>query len=304
MDIIDESLPWPAALLFPGSALPLSLQLYPELIQYYTPRSGHGRATECPDIMATDQDVVPLDYYEAPHSLQDMDSRTFSGLLTIGSFATISVLFTSALLSFITWRLIAWKSHYQSSIQHNQPLILVYQLLWADFLQSLGFLISFHWAAGRQITGPSGVCFAQGWLIQLGDVASAFFVLAIAVHTTAQVILSRSVSYRVLIYGIVGIWVFALLLTALAPIIGGRFIFLRAGMWVSYFPESLPCSRPPCTGIMADTHHSVGSRRSTRVCGCCSTTSGSLLSSSAPSSSTRQGSTLFTGLRPSGPVPS
>jgi hypothetical protein len=36
-----------------------------------------------------------------------------------------------------------------------------------------------------------------------------------------------------LVCGIVRIWKFALLLTSLAPIISGRFIFLRAGVWVS-----------------------------------------------------------------------
>lgn len=184
--------------------------------------------------MTTNSNGVPLAYYEAPNSLIGMDGTTYGGLIAIGCLATVSVLFTSVLLSFISWRMIVWKSHYTSFIGRNQPIVLIYQLILADFLQSLGFLISFHWASNHEIVGPNGGCFAQGWLIQLGDVASAFFVLAIAVHTTYQVTLSRSVSYSVFVCSILGVWTFAVLLTSLAPIIGGRYIFLRAGMWASH----------------------------------------------------------------------
>lgn len=174
---------------------------------------------------------VPSFYYEAPDSLLDMDDETHSGLIAIGVLATVSLVFTMALLSFISWRMIAWRSHYSSFIGRNQSIVLIYQLILADFLQSLGFIISFHWASQRSITGPDGACFTQGWLIQVGDVSSAFFVLAIALHTTYQVVLSRSLSHRAFLASVAGVWAFSLLLTSLAPIIGGRFIFQRAGVW-------------------------------------------------------------------------
>ncbi|KAI1373692.1 G protein-coupled glucose receptor regulating Gpa2-domain-containing protein [Hypoxylon crocopeplum] len=181
--------------------------------------------------MATNSDGIPSSYYEEPNSLISMSKGTYNGLLAIGTLATLSLLFTSALLSFITWRMITWKSHYTSAVGRNQSVVLIYQLILADFIQSLGFLISFHWVAERQIIGPNGTCFAQGWLIQLGDVASAFFVLAIAIHTTYQVILSKSLSYKGFICCILGIWGLSVLLTSLAPIIGGRYVFMRAGVW-------------------------------------------------------------------------
>ncbi|KAI1800075.1 G protein-coupled glucose receptor regulating Gpa2-domain-containing protein [Daldinia bambusicola] len=174
---------------------------------------------------------IPSEYFEPPNSLLDMQDRVYNGLLAIGTLATISLIFTSVLLSFVSWRMITWKSHYSSAVGRNQSVVLIYQLVLADFLQSLGFLISFHWVAERQIIGPNGACFAQGWLIQLGDVASAFFVLAIAVHTTYQVIISRSLSYRTFLCCVLGIWGLAVVLTSLAPIIGGRFVFERAGVW-------------------------------------------------------------------------
>ncbi|ETS76171.1 hypothetical protein PFICI_11558 [Pestalotiopsis fici W106-1] len=179
----------------------------------------------------TDSNGVPLAYYEPPHSLVNMSDSTYGGLLAIGFLATVSVLFTSVLLSFISWRMIVWRSHYNSFIGRNQSLVLIYQLILADFLQSLGFLISFHWAANREILGPNGACFAQGWLIQLGDVASAFFVLAIAIHTTYQIIYGRSLQYKTFVGMLIGVWGFATLLASLAPITSGRYVFLRAGMW-------------------------------------------------------------------------
>lgn len=178
-------------------------------------------------------------YEAAPEdSLLHMDNATFNGLLAIGCLATLSFMFTSGLLGFISWRMISWQRFYASSIGHNQSIVLIYQLLLADFLQSLGFLISFYWASEREIIGPSDACFVQGWLIQIGDVSSAFFVLAIALHTVYQVAFSKNLSHRGFLTAVSSVWGLALLLTSLAPIIGGRYIFERAGVWVSNFrPE-------------------------------------------------------------------
>ncbi|KAI1506172.1 G protein-coupled glucose receptor regulating Gpa2-domain-containing protein [Biscogniauxia marginata] len=181
--------------------------------------------------MATDKNGIPLSYYEAPNSLLVIDDKTHSGLLAVGALAAISVLFTTVLLCFITWRMISWRSHYTRSVGRNQCIVLIYQLILADFIQSLGFLISFHWAAEGKIIGPNGACFAQGWMIQAGDVSSALFVLAIAVHTMYQVMFGKSLSYNLFITMITGVWAVALLLTCLAPIVGGRFVFMRAGVW-------------------------------------------------------------------------
>ncbi|KAI0172244.1 G protein-coupled glucose receptor regulating Gpa2-domain-containing protein [Hypoxylon sp. FL1284] len=181
--------------------------------------------------MVMHDDGLPNSYYEAPNSLLSMDSSTYSGLLAIGALASISIAFTSALLGFITWRMINWKSHYTANISRNQSVLLIYQLLLADLLQSVGFLISFHWAAERDIIGPKDICFTQAWFIQLGDIASALFVLAIAFHTTYQVVRSKVFSHKHFVCSVIGVWGFALFLTSLVPIIGGRYVFLRAGVW-------------------------------------------------------------------------
>ncbi|KAK8093134.1 uncharacterized protein PG998_014535 [Apiospora kogelbergensis] len=171
--------------------------------------------------------------YEASpeDSLLHMDDSTFNGLLAIGCLALLSFLLTTSLLGFITWCMISWQKFYTSSIAHNQSIVLIYQLILADCLQSLGFLISFYWALEREIIGPSDACFVQGWLIQIGDVASAFFVMAIAVHTVYQVVFAKSLSHRGFFAAVSAVWGLALLLTSLVPVVGGRYIFERAGVW-------------------------------------------------------------------------
>jgi hypothetical protein len=183
--------------------------------------------------METDSNGVPLYYYRAPHSLQQMNTETYNGLLAIGTMASLSMILTSTLLIFITWRMFAWKSYYTTFVGRNQCVVLIYQLILADFIQSLGFIISFHWTSERRIIGPDGACFAQGWLVQMGDVASAFFVLAIALHTSSQVVLRKALSHRTFLLAILGIWLISLLLTIMAPIVGGRYVFQLAGSWVS-----------------------------------------------------------------------
>ena len=129
--------------------------------------------------------------------------------------------------------------------------MLIYQLILADLFQALGFVISFYWASQRRIEGPSSVCFAQGWLIQLGDVASGLFVLSVALHTCYQVTLSRSLRHGRFVAGVCGVWAFSVLLTVLAPGLGGRYVFLRAGSWVKR-PPSLFAFPPPCIFISSN----------------------------------------------------
>lgn len=50
---------------------------------------------------------IPAKYYDEPFTLESMSNTVYGGLLAIGIFATLSVVLTSALLSFITWRMIS-----------------------------------------------------------------------------------------------------------------------------------------------------------------------------------------------------
>lgn len=63
------------------------------------------------------------------------------GLIAVAVMATLSFIATLALICFITYRLVFWRSNYQRYIGYNQYIILIYNLVIADLQQSLAFLI-------------------------------------------------------------------------------------------------------------------------------------------------------------------
>ncbi|KAJ8606070.1 hypothetical protein MRB53_041225 [Persea americana] len=152
-----------------------------------------------------------------------MIAPAFAGLLS--AFATFG------LISFIIFRIIAWRRHYRTFIGYNQYVMLVLNLLIADLQQASSFLISWYWINERKILAPSSACFAQGWLIHSGDLSSAFFVLAIAVHTFMTAILNITIGHRTFYGAILVIWFMAYLMTFIGVAVHPGNYFVRAGAW-------------------------------------------------------------------------
>lgn len=171
-----------------------------------------------------------------PYSIDPLPADLQRGLWPIGICALLSVASSLGLLSWITYRLVAWRKHYRSYVGYNQYVLLIYNLLLADLLQSLSFLISFHWIHDGSMLAPSTACFTQAWLVQIGDVSSGMFVLAIALHTFFSVVKGRQFPFRSFLVGVVSIWVISLLLTIIGPAMHGQNYFTAAGAWVSIFP--------------------------------------------------------------------
>lgn len=65
------------------------------------------------------------------------------------------------------------------------------------------------------------------------DVASGFFVLAIAIHTWLGVVKGYKMPYFWFVVSILSIWAFALFLTVLGPALYQERYFARAAGWVS-----------------------------------------------------------------------
>lgn len=86
----------------------------------------------------------------------------------------MSLVSVTALLAFITQRMVSWRKHYRQYVGYNQYVILIYNLLLADLQQSVAFSISFHWLKIDKILAPTGACFIQAWFLQIGDVSSGF----------------------------------------------------------------------------------------------------------------------------------
>lgn len=170
-------------------------------------------------------------YFAYPNSLEKLTPVYRNGLIPITVFAMMSLLSVTVLLGFITHRLFAWRRHYREYVGYNQYVILIYNLLLADLQQSIAFSISFHWLRIDAILAPTASCFIQGWFLNLGDVASGFFVLAIAVHTWLGVIKGYKLPYIWFVIGILGIWFVSIVLTAIGPAMYQDRFFARAGGW-------------------------------------------------------------------------
>lgn len=179
------------------------------------------------------RDNLEKRYFPYPNSLDPLPPVYREGLIPVTIFAMMSLISVTALLIFITHRLVSWRKHYREYVGYNQYVILIYNLLLADLQQAIAFVMSFHWLRINKILAPTAPCFLQAWFLQIGDVSSGFFVLAIAIHTWLGVVKGYKVPYRWFIVSILGLWAFALTLTILGPAMYQSRFFGRAGGWVS-----------------------------------------------------------------------
>jgi hypothetical protein len=158
-----------------------------------------------------------------------------NGMIAMGYFGLLSAISTLMLLIFITHRMIFWKRFYDRPILKSQIFVLIYNLLLADFQQALSFLISFHWLVEDQIVA-SNMCFAQAWLIQIGDLSSGIWVLTIAVHTGINLVAEKDVPRLHFTCSVILIWVFCVVVSALGPLLHRENFFVPAGAWVRPLP--------------------------------------------------------------------
>lgn len=64
----------------------------------------------------------------------------------------------------------------------------MFDLLLADFLQSLAFLIYIQCIHANKIESGTPACFLQGLLVQVGDPGSGLFLPAIVLHALLLVV--------------------------------------------------------------------------------------------------------------------
>jgi hypothetical protein len=183
------------------------------------------------------------EYFKPPHSVSPLPEGLHVGLYVVGAFGLLSFLATLSLLSFVAYRFCTWRDHYKTFIGYNQYVLLFLNLVLSDLFQAASFLISFYWIAIDGILAPNAACTSQGFLLHLGDVASAFFVLAIALHTYYTVVLSRRIPYRIFGGMVIMVWLIVIFLTVLGLSIHRDTYFVRAGAWCwissDYEPERL-----------------------------------------------------------------
>jgi hypothetical protein len=153
------------------------------------------------------------------------------GLIAISVMALLSLIATATLLGFITYRLVFWRGSYARYIGYNQYIILIYNLVLADFQQSLAFIICLRWISIDKIKSGTAGCFLQGLWLQIGDPGSGLFVLAIAFHTFLLVVWGRKMSHKVFVCFVCGVWAFVALMVIIPLALHGGDVFVPSGAW-------------------------------------------------------------------------
>jgi hypothetical protein len=97
-------------------------------------------------------------------------------------------------------------------------------------------LTSAYLAADKIEVGTT-TCWANGWFVSVGDLASGVFIFATALHTFFAVVKSRRPSNRVSYSCIGGAWIFVYAMTIVGVGIDPK-LYVRAGAWVCTSPHT------------------------------------------------------------------
>ncbi|AEO66657.1 uncharacterized protein THITE_2114891 [Thermothielavioides terrestris NRRL 8126] len=232
--------------------------------------------------MADSDGSHPLD--KESDDLVPLPAAHRRGLAVISALACLSVASSTAVLLYLTVKLVRW--HWRNRVrrkateasaapavdlslglsehhlmgddtkhdlppapkkaQINQFVVLIYNLLLADIHQSAAFLSNTVWLSRDGIYVRTSACWAQGWLVSTGDLASSLFITAIAVHTYLAVVRKYTPPQCAVYITVVGLWVFNYLIAALGVAItrngrdtGGYFVRAAAWCWVNIRYENL-----------------------------------------------------------------
>ncbi|CAG8657709.1 5475_t:CDS:2 [Rhizophagus irregularis] len=153
----------------------------------------------------------------------------------------IAILSTSTISNVAVFVMIWWIITQKHS-RHTVVTRLVLNLILSDFIQSIGFMMSYNWLRINAINEGT-YCDIQGFLINLGDVASGFWALVICLHTYMLVVHSYEYSHLVFLAMII-IWPFNIVISALGYVIQQAYdesFYSNAGgswCWISpYYPN-------------------------------------------------------------------
>lgn len=164
------------------------------------------------------------------------DREIGRGVIALSVFGTLSLVTTFSLVTLMILGLVRYVFRVGSLAGYSQSCILVFNLLIADCIQGAAFTISWRWLHQQAILSPSRVCFMQAALIQMGDVSSGLFSVAIALHTLYFLpVIGRAGTLRGrwLAVGVALIWLLCLALTVVGPLTHRDSLFYgRAGAWV------------------------------------------------------------------------
>ncbi|RDW84861.1 hypothetical protein BP6252_02451 [Coleophoma cylindrospora] len=152
------------------------------------------------------------------------------GLVAVSTLGLLSFCCSASLFLYLTYRLIVWRTKAGPQAPTNQFLFLIYNLLFADIQQSLGFLLNISALQKDAIDVGSSDCWAQGWFISTG-LANSVFILAIAVHTFMSVVRQYRMPSWAFYSWVCVCWLFVYVMAIIGPLMYKDTFYVRAAAW-------------------------------------------------------------------------
>lgn len=173
----------------------------------------------------------PLSTYDA-NTLSPLPHVLRHGLVAVSFFGYLSFVSSTALFVYLTYRLARWRASGQPMKNYNQFLLLIYNLVLADIQQSLAFLLTSRWLVEDKIHVGTPYCFAEGWFVSTGDLASSVWIFAIALHTYAAIVRGYKISCSTFVVVMCLLWLFIYGMAIVGVAIHPKDYYTRAGAWV------------------------------------------------------------------------
>jgi uncharacterized protein YggT (Ycf19 family) len=199
--------------------------------------------------------AVKMDDSSGSGTLSPLPPVLSQGLVAATVFGFMSFTFSTSLFLFLTYRFMSWRRNSGSRASMNQFLVLIYNLVVADIQQSIAFMLNLNSLRHNAVEVGNSTCWAQGWFVNTGDLASSAFIMAIAIHTFLAVVKGRKLPGYLFYGAIVCIWAFVHALGIIGVVMHPSDLFVRAGAWVCIW-ESF-CLRPLLIPL-TDLHQSAG----------------------------------------------
>ncbi|ORY68507.1 uncharacterized protein BCR38DRAFT_521558 [Pseudomassariella vexata] len=114
----------------------------------------------------------------------------------------------------------------------NPLLILIYNLIFADITLAAAYTANVVWLRGDALVVGSPTCKAQGWMVGFGCLTTSGFLATIAMYTYLAIVRGYQPSSRIIIGNIVLLWIFAIIVASLGPLITqSEDYFARQTLW-------------------------------------------------------------------------
>ena len=170
----------------------------------------------------------------SPDTLSPLPSEVRNGLTAVSVLASMSLAASVTLFGILLYQIVRRSLNRNAYKSGHTPQFtwLIVNLLLADIQQACAFIINAHWIAIDQIAVGTTACWAQGWFVSTGDLASGVWCFSIAVHTFAGIIFNYKLSMRWFYVAMALLWIFVYSMAIIAVGLYGNEVYVRAGAWV------------------------------------------------------------------------